>query len=375
MDEVVLQENRTKKGIAVSVTGIFLNVSLAVAKLIVGIFTKSVSIITDAVNNFSDSASSVITSVSFALSNRKADKEHPYGHGRYEYVTSLIIGISIIFVGLQFVMESVNRIINPEAVSASLFGFIILSVSIAVKLFMYFFYRYNSRKIGSDSLKAAAADSLSDCVITSIVLIGFGAYRFFPDITFSVDGICGTAVALFVIFSGAKVVLETIGKLLGNGGSLDMSEKIYDLICSHPSIAGAHDLRLHDYGPGIRIGSAHAEFDQNLTIVEAHNIIDNLEKRAFSELKVDLVIHVDPIDVSDPVLNRLRIIINKALKTYRNTSAHELLIDTENKSISFDIKLPVRYEEISGRISQQLEEEISKAFPDYSFNIGFDLIN
>lgn len=353
--------------------GVCLNLLLASGKLVVGILTGSISIITDSVNNFSDSVSSIISSVSFFLSGRKADKEHPYGHGRYEYVAGLIIGISIIFVGLQFVIESVNRIISPSAVDASVWAFAILAASIAIKMFMFFFYRFNAKKLNSSAIKAASVDSLTDCLITFIVLIGVGVYQFFPSVSFSVDGICGVAVAGFVIFSGGKVVLETIGKLLGNGADLSLCEKVYDIICEDETIIGAHDLRLHDYGPGAMIGSAHAEFDKNITIVKAHEIIDRAEKRILSELGVELVLHADPVDVSDPKLRKLRNIIDATLKMYHRTSIHELKFEQGNK-ILFDIKLPQRYEEISERIIVQLKDEINKKFPDFSVGIGIDLI-
>ncbi len=366
---------RAKKGIVIGLIGLALNFLLGASKLIAGILTGSVAILTDAVNNFSDSGASVVTSVSFALSSRKADKEHPYGHGRYEYVASFIIGLFIVFVGFQFVIESVKKIFAPSAVDVSVIGVVILVSSVAVKLFMLFFYRVSAKKLGSDSLYAASADSLSDCLITSVVLVAFIMCKIFPSLPFSIDGACGVLVSVFVIISGVKIVIKTIGKLLGNGGDLKLGEKVYELICAEPLIIGAHDLRLHDYGPGVRIGSVHAEFDKDLSITQAHDIIDRLEKEVMAQLGVDLVIHVDPINISDPVLNKLRAVITAVIKMYRNSSIHELAIDYEAKAISFHIQLPVKYEEISHQIKDVLSAEIAKTFGDYTLDIGIDLIN
>ena len=363
--------NRQKQGVRTGLIGLCLNLLLGAGKLAAGIISGSVSLVTDGVNNISDAGSSVVTVSAFALSSRKADKEHPYGHGRYEYIASFIIGLIIIVVGVEFLITSIKKIISPEPVNITTLGIIILSVSIGVKFCMCVFYGTAAKKIKSDALKAAAFDSLSDCFVSGVVLVAFIVSKF---VSFDIDGICGVFVSVAVAVGGVKIVLETMNKLLGNGSSPDLEREICSLVSGGDMVAGVHDLRLHDYGPNVRIGSVHAEFDKNLSIVEAHRIIDELEKRAASELGVNLVIHVDPVDVSDPELNKLRKTIREVISRYHNSSIHELELKKEENTVSFHIKLPQKYEEIQREVLNTLTECVRTLYPDFTVEVEFDII-
>ncbi len=364
-------KNRQKRGVSAGLTGLCLNLLLGAGKLAAGIISGSVSLTTDGVNNLSDAGSSVVTVSAFALSERKADKEHPYGHGRYEYIASFIIGLLIIIVGAEFLITSIKKIISPEPVNMNSLGIIILSVSIAVKFFMFVFYGAAGKKIESDALKAAAFDSLSDCFVTGVVLAAFVASEF---VSFNIDGICGIFVSLAVAIGGLKIVFETMNKLLGNGSAPELEREICELVCGGDMVVGVHDLRLHDYGPNVRIGSVHAEFDKNLSIVEAHRIIDELEKRAAAELQVNLVIHVDPVDVSDPELNDLRKTIRDVISRYHNSSIHELQLSKDEKNVSFHIKLPQKYEAIKTEVLSTLTASVRSLYPDFTVDVEFDII-
>lgn len=363
--------NRNKQGVTVGLTGLCLNLLLGAGKLAAGILSGSVSLTTDAVNNLSDAGSSVVTVSAFALSERKADKDHPYGHGRYEYIASFIIGLIIIVVGAEFMITSIKKIITPEPISMSLLGIIILSVSIFVKFCMCVFYGVTAKKIKSDALKAAAFDSLSDCFVSGVVLIAFIVSGF---VSFNIDGICGIFVSLAVAVGGIKIVLETMNKLLGNGSAPELEREICEIVGGGEMVAGVHDLRLHDYGPNVRVGSVHAEFDKNLSIVEAHRIIDELEKKVARELKIDLVIHVDPVDVSDPELNKLRKTIREVISRYHNSSIHELQLDKEENKVSFHLKLPQKYEAIKEEVLSTLTQSVRLIYPDFEVEVEFDII-
>ena len=354
-------KNRQKRSVSAGLTGLCLNLLLGAGKLAAGIISGSVSLTTDGVNNLSDAGSSVVTISAFALSERKADKEHPYGHGRYEYIASFIIGLLIIIVGAEFLITSIKKIISPEPVNMNSLGIIILSVSIAVKFFMFVFYGAAGKKIESDALKAAAFDSLSDCFVTGVVLAAFVASKF---VSFNIDGICGIFVSLAVAIGGLKIVFETMNKLLGNGSAPELEREICELVCGGDMVVGVHDLRLHDYGPNVRIGSVH----------EAHRIIDELEKRAASELQVNLVIHVDPVDVSDPELNDLRKTIRDVISRYHNSSIHELQLNKDEKNVSFHIKLPQKYEAIKTEVLSTLTASVRSLYPDFTVDVEFDII-
>lgn len=355
----------------VSGLGLCLNVLLGVGKLIAGLISGSAAIAGDAANNLSDSAASIVTVSAFLLSNRKADKEHPYGHGRYEYIAGLVIGILILFVGFEFILTGIDRIHNPQEIDFGLLSILILSASVGVKLFMTFYYRIAAKKINSGTLKAASLDSIFDVATTGVLLVSFAFDSLLP---FSIDGYCTVFVALAILWSGVKVIMEASGKLLGTGAEPELVQKVYEAVLQSPFICGAHDLGIHDYGPGKRLGTVHAEFDRDMSISRAHGIIDQIEKSVLERFGVELVIHVDPIDYSNPLKNKLRAKINEAICCYHDVSIHELALDAAAKTVAFDIKLPESCLPHCDTICAEVKERLAADFGDYELNINFDIL-
>ena len=266
------------------VLGIICNFILFVLKLVIGLILKSISVLSDALNNLSDSASSIIGLFSAKLSNKKPDKEHPYGHGRIEYIASLIVSFIIIFMGAQLLISSVNKLLDKQEPSSfNLVLVIILGVSILLKLWMFSYNRYLSKKIDSLILKATAFDCLSDVLTTSLVIISLiiGQY-----VSFSVDGLMGILVSLLIVYNGIKLTIETSKTLLGTKASDELIQEIQNIILQEKEILGTHDLIVHDYGPGRKMASIHVEVSDQANIIKIHELIDALEKKIEDELYI-----------------------------------------------------------------------------------------
>ncbi len=283
---------REAYGVMSGIVGIFCNLFLFGLKVTIGLLTGSIAILSDGVNNLSDTGSSVVSVIGAKLSGRDADVEHPYGHGRFEYVASLIISFLIMMVGFELFKESISKIRNPEIIVISIKMALILVLSIGIKVWMFSYNRYIGRLIDSSMNRAAAADSLNDVIATSAVIIATlaGAYFKVP-----LDGYAGIIVSCLIMYTGFGVAKETVSLLLGMSPSEETVEKIMTIIKSCDDIRGAHDLKVHDYGPGRSIASIHTELSNKTDIVKAHMIIDRLEKQVMKELGIELVIHVDPI--------------------------------------------------------------------------------
>lgn len=286
---------RESYGVLAGVLGIICNMSLFILKLTIGLSINSIAVITDAFNNFTDLGSSLISIVGAKLSNRPPDPEHPYGHGRFEYVGSLIISFIIFTVGLELLKSSFDKIINPEEVLLNPVSIIILIFSVIIKLWMFSYNNYIGKAINSSINKAAAYDSLSDAAGTSAVIVAtiIGKY-----INFSIDGIAGVAISLLILYTGFTIAKDTINLILGSSPDPELVDAINKLVFNGKYIIGAHDLNIHDYGPGKVVASIHAEVPDNVNFVEVHSVIDELEKRIADELGVNIVIHTDPISVS-----------------------------------------------------------------------------
>ncbi len=283
-------------GLACGVLGIILNILLFAIKLLAGLVSGSVAIMADAVNNLSDAGSSIITVLGFHLSSKKADPEHPFGHGRAEYISGLIVSMLILLMGFELAKTSVEKIFSPEPVAFGALSALILAVSIVIKLYMAAYNKSYSKKIGSASLRATAADSLSDSISTLVVLVAMIVSHF---TSLELDGCCGLLVAIFIFKAGIGAAKETIDPLLGNAPDPEFVKSIENTVLAHPEIAGVHDLIVHDYGPGRRIISLHAEIPSDSDILVAHDLIDNIENELAETLSCTAVIHMDPIDVAD----------------------------------------------------------------------------
>ena len=291
------ENSRHKYGVMAGVVGIICNLILTVFKVITGIVTGAVSIATDAINNFSDAISSIVTLIGFKISGKPADREHPYGHGRVEYLTGFIVSAAVIAVALTLLKESVLNIINPKELDVSIATIIILVASILLKLWMSMFYAKIAGRISSEAMMAAATDSRSDCITTGVALISIICMLIFK---INIDGYAGAVVSLFVIRSGFQSAKDTIEPLLGKAPDPELTSKLTAEAKAHSEILGVHDIRVHDYGHDRVIASMHVELPYNMTLTDAHELIDRIEHSIMSQKLVNEVsIHIDPVNVDD----------------------------------------------------------------------------
>ena len=289
-------EVRAAYGTLCGTMGIVLNIILFTIKLIASILSGAISVMADAFNNLTDAGSSVITLIGFRMSGQKPDKHHPFGHGRIEYISGLIVSFIIILVGFELAKSSVQKIISPETVAFSMTALIILIVSILIKAYMAIYNFGIGRKIVSSAMIATGRDSLSDCIATSTVLVCLIISRF---ANINIDAYCGLAVSAFILYSGMRSAKETIDPLLGEPPSAEFIKEIEEIVYAHDGVAGIHDLIVHDYGPARTMISLHAEVPADANLVETHDMIDNIEKDLRERLKCDAVIHMDPIATDD----------------------------------------------------------------------------
>lgn len=302
-DEVSNPAVRKAYGMLCSLTGIFLNVLLFAGKYIAGTLAGSIAVTADAFNNLSDAGSSVITLLGFRMASKKPDPDHPFGHGRIEYLSGLAVSLIIIVVGVQLGLESIDKICAPEEIDASLLPTLILVASICVKGYMFLYNRAVGKKINSPGMSATATDSLSDCIATFVVLISMLVARFTGV---NIDGWSGAVVALFIIYSGFSAAKDTISPLLGSAPDPELVHKITDIVMAHPEVLNVHDLIVHDYGPGRLMVSLHAEVPGNGDIFELHDAIDTAEYELQKELGCTAVIHMDPISTDDSKVAKMR---------------------------------------------------------------------
>ncbi|MDO4531112.1 MAG: cation diffusion facilitator family transporter [Bacillota bacterium] len=351
--------------------GIVCNLLLFIGKLAVGILSGSVAIIADAVNNLSDASSSVVTLAGFRLSQKPADKDHPFGHARYEYLSGLIVAMLILIIGIELAESSVVKIFRPEPITISAVTIGILSASILVKLWMMQFFRSMGRHIHSLTLEATAVDSRNDVISTAAVLLGCMVGQYFH---INVDGYVGLAVALFILYSGVSMAKETISPLLGQQADGEMVRKIHELVLAHEDVLGVHDLLVHDYGPGRCFASLHLEIGGEKNALHIHEIVDHIEKEIRRELNVDMVIHYDPVGMGDAEENEVR----QRIETYIDRlddrlSLHDFcLLKGEENSISFDLVLPYELELEREELQRELEETILRDMGRYTVEIHFD---
>lgn len=324
--------------------GIFLNICLFVGKLIAGLLSNSIAIIADAVNNLSDAASSAITLIGFKISEQKPDKDHPYGHGRVEYIAGLLISIAIVFMGFELIKSSIEKIIHPQEMACDMITVAILVASILVKIYMFSYNRSIGKKIESVVMSATATDSLSDTIATFVVLLSTLIYQFTG---LNIDAYCGVLVGLFILYSGCNAAKETISPLLGQPPKPEFVDQIKDLVMSHEEILGIHDMIVHDYGPGRIMASLHAEVDSKGNIMEIHDLIDRIENEIQEQCNCQAVIHMDPILVNDPYTDELKEIVRKIIDELDpNIHFHDFRVvkGPTHTNIIFDIVLPFDYQ-------------------------------
>ena len=365
---------RARIGKLSGAVGIICNCLLAAGKLIVGHMTSSMSITADGLNNLSDGASSIVTLLGFKLAEKPADRKHPYGHARIEYIAGLTVAVMILFIGLELGKSSVEKFINPEPIEFSFTAVWVLCASILVKLFMMLFNLKMGRRINSNALLATAADSRNDVMTTSAVLAASIVEHFY-DVR--IDGVMGIAVSLFILYSGIKLAGETMSPLLGEGANPELQKQITDYINGCPMVLGCHDLMVHDYGPGRRYASIHVEIDKNEDPMACHARIDRMERECLKNYGTHLVIHYDPVVTDDPEVNITKRIVNTIIKVRDSRlTIHDFRMkdDGESVKMSFDMILP---EDLRGQ-EQSIKETVEKALNSldskkYYADITFDM--
>lgn len=348
---------RTSYGNLGGITGIICNLILFIIKLLGGLLSGSFSIIADAFNNLGDLGSSLITLIGFKMASKPADKDHPYGHGRMEYIAAFVVSCAIIVVGVELLRGSVDKIITPELPHADYFTVAVLVISILIKLWMAHFNRKLGKLIESDALLATSQDSLNDCISTSAVLV---AVVILVAFDINIDAYIGLAVSILIIFSGIKSVKETLDPLLGVAPKKEDIEEIQKIVSTTPEYLGIHDLIFHNYGPGRKFCSLHLEVPQDVNILSCHENIDKLEKTIYDELGIETVIHMDPVAVGDPFTDEAKAIITDIIKGIdERLHFHDFRVVMGEKRINliFDVVLPSDVEITEENLKKRIAEE------------------
>ena len=363
---------RRKCGMAVSVIGIIVNLFLAAFKLVAGVLSGAISITADAVNNLSDAGSQVVSLITFKISAKPADREHPFGYARIEYVASMIVSFLILFVSVSLFSESVQKILNPTESDYSILVMVILAVSVLAKLWLFFFGRSAGKKINSDVIRASATDSLSDAGATFAVLVSAIIAR---ASGFDIDGYMGIIVAIIIFIAGIKVLNETKNSILGSAPEPEVVEGIHEIVKQYPQILGIHDMVVHNYGPGNTICSFHAEVDGKVDIFETHDCIDNVERNLYSALGVRATIHMDPIVTDDEKVSALRTKVAVVVKEIdMRLTIHDFryVEGTTHSNLIFDVTVPFEIKESNERIKELVSDKVSEIDPNYFAVITID---
>lgn len=373
VDGGTIREQRKQYGYLSAWIGIVSNLLLCVAKFTIGFISNSMAIMADAVNNLSDIGTSLLTILSFKLAGKGADKNHPFGHARFEYIFSSAMAVVILFVGGQFFYESIKRFWQPVPIKSSPILYVILILSILVKLWLYVFYRHIAKKIDSELLLASAQDSLADILSTSVILISM---LLMPFVSWNLDSIMGVLVALIILKSGFDILRRMIDKIVGSQPNRTERSEIKQWIYTYKGVHGVHDLIIHEYGPDYRFISVHVEVDSRMTLVDAHNLIDRMENDALREHEWQLLIHVDPVDLHDPELIETRELVETIVRSiHEKLSIHDLRIVRSGKRsrLFFDCVIPdgVAWEDAD--LKRQIEQKLSETDrADYDLTITFD---
>ncbi len=355
-----------------SITGIAANILLFVIKGILGLISGSVSIIADAFNNLADIGSALVTLLGFKLSKKPADTDHPFGHGRIEYMSAFVVSLLILLVGFELLKSSVMKLINPEPINVTVVTIIGLGISILIKFWMNLFSRKLGKEINSASLKATAQDSLNDCISTGAVLITVLLARFF---NINLDSIMGILVAIFILWSGYNTARETLSPLLGEPPEEELIDAIEKHILSYADFSGIHDLIVHNYGPGRQFASVHVEVPENINIVLCHELIDCCEMEIKRDLGIDIVLHMDPIATDNETINKARKqVIEIVNKLNSDMSIHDFrMVEGENHTnLIFDIVVPAGYSESDGMIKKKITEAVKSIDEKYFCVITVD---
>lgn len=363
---------RDKCGRVAGAVGIVTNFLLFLMKIIVGTVFHSVSVTADAVNNLTDSGSSVVTLIGFKMASKPADEKHPFGHARIEYLSGVIVSFIVIFLGLQLGMSSIEKILTPEENALTPVALVVLVISILAKLWQCLFYRKVGRMIKSESVEATSKDSRNDVIATSVVLLG-AVITMLTGV--NLDGYMGAAVALFIVFSGVQLTISTADPLLGQAPKGELVQTITEKMLSYPGIIGMHDLAVHNYGVGRCFASAHCEVDAKNDILVSHDLIDNIERDFSRDLGIHMVIHLDPVIVGDARTDALHCKVQSLVTAlYPTVTIHDFRViwGVTHSNIVFDAAVPFAVKDSDAVITQKLEAEIQKLDPDYRTVVTID---
>lgn len=363
---------RDKCGRVAGAVGIVTNFLLFLMKIIVGTVFHSVSVTADAVNNLTDSGSSVVTLIGFKMASKPADEKHPFGHARIEYLSGVIVSFIVIFLGLQLGISSIEKILTPEENALTPVALVVLVISILAKLWQCLFYRKVGRMIKSESVEATSKDSRNDVIATSVVLLG-AVITMLTDV--NLDGYMGAAVALFIVFSGVQLTISTADPLLGQAPEGELVQTITEKMLSYPGIIGMHDLAVHNYGVGRCFASAHCEVDAKNDILVSHDLIDNIERDFSRDLGIHMVIHLDPVIVGDARTDALHCKVQSLVTAlYPTVTIHDFRViwGVTHSNIVFDAAVPFAVKDSDAVITQKLEAEIQKLDPEYRTVVTID---
>ena len=363
---------REKYGYLGRLTGIIINLILALAKYLIGTITHSIAITADAINNFSDSVSCVITLISFKMANMKPDKEHPFGHGRIEYVAALIVGFIVELMGYELIKSSIEKIKNPEAVVFSVPAAIVLILSIGGKLWLALFNRYLGKQIDSAAMSAVFTDCIGDITATTVTLIAL-ILSIFTDLP--IDGYMGIVVSLFILYAGFGILKESIGIILGKPPSKELVDELVTFIMSHEEILGIHDLVIHSYGETRIFASVHTEIAADGDMLRVHDTIDTIEKNVMEKFGIELVIHMDPIVTNDETVEKHYQVVHKTVKEIDDAlDIHDFRVvdGPTHTNLIFDVVIPHRYRLTENELRGEITDRLQEINPQYCLVITVD---
>lgn len=363
---------RRAYGTMCSLYGIFLNLLLFAGKYIAGLISGSVAITADAFNNLSDAGSSIITLLGFAIAGKKPDPDHPFGHGRAEYLAGLVLSAVIILMGFELVKSSFEKILHPEPISSGLLPAVILVCSILVKFYMCLYNRSVGKKINSAAMQATATDSLSDSIATTVVLLSMGISYFFHV---NIDGYAGLLVAVFIIYAGFNAAKDTVSPLLGQAPDPEFVQQVADIVTAHPEVVGIHDLAVHDYGPGRVMVSLHAEVSGDGNIFDLHDAIDTAETELKEQLGCIATIHMDPIEADNTEVSQMRAAVAEKLKELDDViSIHDfrMVPGPTHTNLIFDAVVPADYKKSDEELAASIRQHIHQTWPDRYAVVNID---
>ena len=364
---------RESYGLITGALGIALNILVSVAKIVIGIITGAISILADGLNNMSDAGSSIISMVGFKLSNKPVDSKHPFGHGRIEYVSGLIVAVIVVVVGIELIISSIQNIVTPKEVNISVLSMCILAFSIVVKLYMFFYNYVFAKKINSLSMKATAMDSIGDAISTSAVLI-CSIVTYLTGLV--LDPYAGILVGLFILITGGKTLAEIVNRLIGEAPDKKLVAEITAFVLNYPIVRGIHDLVVHNYGEGRKMISLHVEIPSDSDIMEAHDVIDNIEHDLSQKFRCHALIHMDPVKTDDPHVNELKGVVTGVVSSINpEFTIHDFRMNEgpTHTNLIFDLVVPPENIKRADEIVKTVAARVREVNATYNCVINVDI--